>query len=103
MIKLKCFIFILVPCFVFGLEPTPVPELDQAKITQQALMSYDIVRNKARKIGKELELLTFGKHTKKLLLLSPLIDGRWKFKFKDFKFSLNTRKEKGSVMYVKSF
>ena len=76
---------------------------DHIRITQKALMSYRPFKTSAQNVVKRIESLTFGKYTKKLLLLTPLLDGRWRYKYKKFQVKLNTRKEKGSISFVHKF
>lgn len=54
--------------------------------TQEALLSYTIVKDKSDEILEDVKRMTLGEHSDKLLILAPLITGKFEFNASNVSF-----------------
>ena len=66
---------------------------------REALMSYDIVEERAEYFIFKIKKLTFGDYTDQVLILSPLITGNFEFHAMKMKFYYNYNKRRAGVKY----
>lgn len=71
--------------------------------TRDAILSYDFVQEKTEYWGNRLEKILLNDYSEKIILISPLITGKFEVSAMDLNFYVDTRREKGGVRYTYKF
>lgn len=100
------FSFILCPiiCKAQVLEKSPDYSEDKMfRQTRSALMKYELVQEKSKYWADRLEKMLLGDYAEKVLVIAPLVTGKFEFNAMDMNFYFDTREEKSGVQYVYNF
>lgn len=61
--------------------------------TTEALLSYDLVQERSQALVDEVKRKTLGDHAEKVLVLAPLVTGRFEFNAFDLNFYYDHRND----------
>ena len=90
----------------FPVEEQNYIEYSDGKIfrsTRNALMKYDLIKEKSDYWGRRLEKFVLGDYSEKFLVVAPLLTGKFEFNALDMNFYVDARSEESGIRYIYNF
>lgn len=76
---------------------------DAANKTRDALLSYDLVEERANYFARKLRRMTFGEYADQVMIVAPFLTGQLEFNVSDIRVYINAHQSTSGLEYRLSF